>query len=199
MILTFLACAQTIRTPDGEERVRSALWIEGPRAGQPDEAFAIVANTPIPCRPEQVADDSNTPTDETAGAQEWWEAQLGTAITREGAVLFLIFLREGGTLDSVNVGPVSNPEGWGLGYRVVEAELQGRDGPYFYYSPTTVNWDARSEGTVELDRNDEFVSINANVGEWIVDVAAERCDNPALVTAIYDFAGSLSAAQLRGG
>lgn len=186
-MLFLLGCSETLTTPDGEERVRGALWIEAPFASNPDDALVIVSNSPIPCSAEEVADNPGTPADETAGALQWWEAQLATAATREGSVLLALWLHEGAKESSFTLGLGVDGTSAGVGYRVVESALEARDGPYFYYTVTENDVDRALVGTVEVEKSDLGVHVVAELEDWAAEVTAEPCENTVLVRSFYEY------------
>jgi hypothetical protein len=100
MLVFLLACATDKMTgPAGEEPVRGALYypIADPateiqfEAG--NAAVLIVANSALPCAPDTVENDPATTQDEAAEARAYWEYQLYSAFTREGALTvgFVLF------------------------------------------------------------------------------------------------------------
>lgn len=181
------SCVDTLTTPSGDERVRGALWIEAPLVSNEEDALVIVSNTPIPCEAEQVADDPNTPADETAGALEWWEAQLGTAATREGSVILALWLTGGVTESEFEIDYLGDRDGWAVAYRVVESVLEARDGPYFYYEVSEWETEQDLSGNVTVVRSEAAVRVTANLDDWATDAEAERCDNTVLVRAFYEY------------
>lgn len=186
-MLFLLGCVDTFTTPEGDERVRGALWIEAPLANNPDDALVIVSNSVIPCVAEEVADNAGTPADETAGALQWWEAQIASAVTREGTVLLALWLSGGTTKSAFDVGPDADTLSSGVGYRVIESVLEARDGPYFYYQVTESELDGALSGTVSLERGETDVRVIADLGEWAVDAQTEVCENTVLVRSFYEY------------
>ena len=186
-MLFLLGCIETLTTPEGQERVRGALWIEAPLANNPDDALVIVSNSPIPWAAEEVADNAGTPADETAGALQWWEAQIASAVTREGTVLVGLWLADGATKSAFDIGSDTESKSSGVGYRVVESALEARDGPYFYYQVTESELDGDLTGTVTLERGETAVRVTADLGEWAVDAQAEVCENTVLVRSFYEY------------
>ena len=186
VMLLLLGCTDTLTTPDGDERVRGALWIDAPVTGSEADAIVLVSNTPIPCEADEVPDDPNTPADETAGALQWWEAQLTTAATREGSVILAFWLFNAVVDADFTIDSSRDEGGWAVGYRVVEAALEARDGPYFFYTveDDETEWDLA--GDVSVVKGDESVQVTADLGEWATEVDAERCDNTVLVRAFYE-------------
>ena len=173
--LLFVGCDQL--PIDGEaERVRGALWFEPVYANLPTFAVAAIANSPLPCEPEETPPDPTTDVDEVASAEAWWAGQLGSAATREGAALVILWFPDGANAETITTPLASGQGPGGLTWRVLEAELSDRVGAISTWTPT--EWeqveDATGEATVVADQ--DSVGIEFTLGAWSGDVAAERCD-----------------------
>lgn len=188
LTLTLLGC--TFTTPDGEEPIHGALWVDDVFANFPGSAMVVVANSPLPCEPDDTEDVPATAVDEVASAESWWVAQLQSAFTREGAAAVAIWLggnaAEGGEF-------VVSPEGWltsesgrggGAALQVQEAVLLQRDGALFQYEPTEFTRDTSLQGTASATVGDTTAEVTFNLGDWRGRAVTERCVNPALASAV---------------
>ncbi len=185
MLLVLLGCG-ALATPDGEERVRGGLWLEGAFANSPGTVVALVANSPVPCEPAVVDDDPRTKADEAASAEAWWEAELGAALNREGAALLLLVLSGAGETEDFEVGgPLSLNGSVGTGsavaIRVVEAAVEESTEALHAWVPTEVEVDERLHGEAHVRPDAGVVGLTLDLGEWGATTELERCDNVDLV------------------
>lgn len=99
LVLSLLGCGMgTLDTLEGDEPLRAALYFV------PDstislalldsrQIYVLLANSTILCEPEVTEDDPTTANlDEAGAANEYWEAQFGTALIREGAIVVVMAL-----------------------------------------------------------------------------------------------------------
>ncbi len=176
MWLVFLTGCDRLTIGDEEERIRGALWFEPVYANLPGFAVAVVANSPLPCEPADTPQNPRTLVDEIASAEAWWAGQLGSAATREGAALVILWFPEGANGDEVTTDLAPGVGPGGLTWRVFEAELTDRVGAISTWNPT--QWEAVDDATGEATvvAEEDSVGIEFTLGEWSGDVTAERCD-----------------------
>lgn len=190
MLLLLVGCAE-FETPDGTERVRGALWVDGALVNA-DGAFLVVANSPVPCEAEVVPDDPATDADETASAQAWWSAQLQSALTREGAALLTLWLggtaADGGDFSLTSDGWMRDVPGGGgaVSLRVKESVASSRSGLVYVNQPVDYALDTGLEGDVSAAVADDTAQVRFDVEGWSGDVELQRCVNPALATVLVD-------------
>ncbi|GDX82654.1 hypothetical protein LBMAG42_44650 [Deltaproteobacteria bacterium] len=190
LAMTLLGCSFT--TPQGEEPIHGALWVDEVFANFPGSAMVVIANSPLPCEPEDTVDVPATAVDEVASAESWWVAQLQSAFTREGAAAVALWLggnaAEGGEF-------VVSPKGWlsadagqggGAALLVEEAVLLQRDGALFQYEPTEFTRDTALTGTASATVGDTTAEVTFDLGAWRGTATAERCVNPALSGAVVE-------------
>lgn len=189
-LLTLFACS--FLTPSGEEPIRGALWVDEVFANYPGSAMVVIANSPLPCEPDDTEDVPATAVDEVASAESWWVAQLQSAFTREGAAVVVIWLggnaAEGGEF-------VVSPNGWltpesgrggGGALLVEEAVLLERDGALFQYEPTEFTRYTELSGTASATVDDATAEVTFELGDWSGAATTERCVNRALSSAVVD-------------
>jgi hypothetical protein len=101
MLFLLAGCAPmgTLVTKDGEEPIRGAIFYPIPDPATTiqfdggDASVLLVANSALPCEPDDVENDPYTDEDEELEAQKYWEYQLYSAFSREGALTvgFVLF------------------------------------------------------------------------------------------------------------
>jgi hypothetical protein len=188
MLLWLAGCA-TFTTPDGEERVRGALWVDGALANA-DGALVVVANSPVPCRAEEVADDPATDTDEAAAASAWWEAQLQSAVTREGAAVLVLWLggdaAAGGEFTVAAEGWMGDESGQGgaMSLQVREAAAPERDGAIYLDQPVDYALRPNLTGAAAATVREADADVTFAVEGWEGTTTVERCDNPVLANVV---------------
>lgn len=185
MLLLLLACG-ALTTPDGEERVRGGLWLEGAFANSPGTVVVVLANSPVPCEPTVVEDDPRTEADEAASAEAWWEAELAAALNREGAALLLLVLSGADQVDDFEVGgalSLSGATGSGsaVAVRVVEAAVEESADALHAWVPIEVEVDERLSGEAHASPGLDVVGLTLDLGEWGASTELQRCDNVELV------------------
>lgn len=200
-----MACAGTFHAPDGPEPVRSAVWfdvngmngIEDPRV--PREALLLLLNSTVPCEVPDTEDDPRTGTvDEAAAAEQYWQAQVGSAFTREGAlaVALGLFTYEGdwegrydidatALSDAVTLLGGTSRVGYGAWYRVDESVVEDSDGVYFTYTPVDFAYDPAVAAPAWInvsERDDTLVgNFSFTPTELSGSFRAEPCDNQDLL------------------
>lgn len=188
MLLLLAGCA-TFQTPAGEERVRGALWVDGAITNAAG-AFVIVANSPVPCEAEPTEDDPTTETDEAAGAVGWWQAQLQSAVSREGTQVLAIWLggdaASGGDFMVDAAGWMRDDPGVGGAFAlsVTESAASERDGAIFVNEPYDYVLKSDLEGSVTASVNDLQAEVTFDLGPWAGTVTTERCENAELATLV---------------
>lgn len=219
-LLLLTGCLGTLRSSEGSDLVRGALWFAGREgvlngsetsgADTPNQALVLLANSQLPCAPDDVEDDPETGLDEAAAAKQFWQAQVASAFSREGAVVVLLGLYTwSDTLTGdYAVSPdalqehltllASEPRvGFGAWMRVNEAEVEETSGLFYTYVDTDVDYEAAADETSSVSftvagglerevRDGERAS-----GEFQLEPSgmsgtfhAERCDNDTLYTAV---------------
>jgi hypothetical protein len=184
-LLWLLACG-SIQTPGGTERVRGGLWVEGAFASRPGDVVVVLANSPLPCRPEDTEDLPTTIPDEAAGAEAWWQAQFAAAWTREDAVVLVAFLGGADTVESFTLAgrPRLGPKagtGSAVALRVEEAAVAEVDGAVYTYEAVERTVATGLTGELTAAAAGEGFSVALDLGEWGADADVARCDNPQLV------------------
>lgn len=183
-VLLLVGCADVLHTERGDEPVRGALWVEGLYANVPEYTALVVANSPLPCAPEAVEDDPATDdVDEAASATTWWQAQVRSAFTREGAVVLWVWFPAGDADPQVVLG-ASEPGGFGFRWRVEEAALAAREGAVSTWQPTEWQLDSDDRGVAVLAGADTHMTAEVELGEWSGAWEAERCDRPQTAAAL---------------
>ncbi|MFZ5479908.1 MAG: hypothetical protein ACOZNI_24300 [Myxococcota bacterium] len=173
LLATLFACADKIVHEDGEELVRGALFYEIPDPAQTIQfeggraAVVVVANSPIPCRPETSENDPTTLQDEAAEAEDYWLLQLGSAFTREGAFVvgFVVF-----------VDPDVEMKGE---YHMASAALDDADDLVALHPRLSTGFWLHVEEAGVLDDDEE-----GGFGAWevIAQDGEDRLDDPAQLT-----------------
>lgn len=205
LIGALAGCGGTIRTADGVEPIRGALWF-GPDAVGEDasQMLVVLANSPFPCAAEDVADDPATSSDEAAAAAAYWQAQLGSALAREGAWVVVLRLVSRGT-DPLGVYPLDptaldDPDGalaglprvgFGAWAHVVESAVTATDGLVSAYAITTLDEDvAEAPGVATLDALSDGGTLSGTAALLPADVSvrfdAERCTNADLAGVVLE-------------
>jgi hypothetical protein len=201
-LLTIAGCMGTLRSDEGADRVRSALWFSG-NADGPTETLVLIANSALPCAPEDTTDDPETGLDEQAAALQYWNAQVASAFSREGAIVVMLglytwtpavegdyALTEEGLAQHLSLLEASPRVGFGAWLKVIESEVTETNGIFSNTTATEVDFDAAaaSPSHATLDERDgERLS-----GEFALEPAgvagsfhAEQCSNSDLYTAIF--------------
>lgn len=196
LAVSLAGCAGTIHTPDGDEPIRSALWFDPAAVGaDASQTLVVLANSPLPCAPEDVADDPSTGTDEAAAAAAYWQAELDSAVAREGAWVVVAGLVTGDAdrrgaypLDpaglrypTAGLGPRG---GFGAYAHVVESAVTATDGLVSDYAITAFDSDfGQPPSVVTIDADDgdtlsgALLLLPARVS---AEFAAQRCTNTDL-------------------
>lgn len=188
LTLTLLGC--TFTTPQGEMPIHGALWVDEVFANFPGSAMVVIANSPLPCEPDDVEDVPATAVDEVASAESWWVAQLQSAFTREGAAAVALWLggdaAEGGEFVVSRDGWLTTTahRGGGAALQVQEAVLLQRDGALFQYEPTELTRDTALAGTASATVGDITAEVTFDLGDWRGTATTARCVNPALSSAV---------------
>ena len=151
-------------------------------------ALVVVANSPVPCAPDDRADDPSTTPDEAAAAISWWHAQLASAATREGATLAVFWVGDAvdGQVELTTDGWLGNDPALGGGYllQVREAAVESRDGLVYANQPTHASLDQASTGTVTSTLAETTAEVEFASGEWAGKVTLERCENAELLPTV---------------
>lgn len=209
MLWSLLACTGTFHTEEGPDEVRSALWfdvttlegIEDPAV--PRQSLLLLLNSTLPCRAPEVENDPDTPdVDEAAAAVRYWQAQLYTAFSREGALAVAMGLY---TYEPEWTGEYSfyantfahatdrlreeSRVAYGAWYRVDEAALIEADGVYYVYEPTRVTPGVGVEDPAWVrvtTRGDAHLAgqFSFTPTELSGTFRAEACDNGELLDAV---------------
>lgn len=213
-------CMGTLRSAEGTDLIRGAVWFAGREAelngtatsdtpDTPLQTLTLLSNSTLPCEPEQVTDDPETGIDEAAAAQEYWQAQVLSAFTREGAVLVLLgaYTWSDALTGDYTVSPealqdhlallATTPRvGFGAWMRVNEAAVDESTGMFFSYTDTDIDFDAgAAEGStlsLAVQGNlDNELGGETLTGDFDLQPSgmkghfrADRCRNDALYTAI---------------
>lgn len=188
-------CMGTLRTPDGADRVRGALWFEAPDAAPGlHAAVVLVTNSRLPCAAPEVEDDPDTPDDEAAAARIYWSGEVVSAFTREGAVVVAMVLytrlSDWDGAYAVSADPQSG-DAWSASraasaawYEVQEAELVGVDGLFYQYSPTLLQYDDPVDAPGDIEVAVDGETMEGTFSFLSSDVSgrfqADTCDNEAL-------------------
>lgn len=211
-IVTLAGCTDVLRSPTGTETLRGGLWFDevlDDTSGQTHASLLLLANSPLPCNPEAVADDPDTTDDEAASAQVYWQGQIASALTREHAFVVAIELLSHstvwtGTYDVDNttvynavasLNASSNPA-WAFWFQIQEATLDDNDGFFYTYIPTLVAYDnaVPAPGTVNVeedgDRLDGDFLFSADHVSGTFGV--ERCDNQSLYNQLWQYLLNIS-------
>ncbi len=160
-------------TPDGEERVRGALWLEAP-FGNEASAIGVVTNSVLPCEAE-VSDDPDTVTDESAEALGWWGDTVEAAMAREGSVVVVMFLANASGDYALGTGGAP-----AAAYRVDESSWTSDGRQVDAY---TLDDARRGDATVDAS-GDTQVLVDFAFDGWAAAVPLDRCDNDRLVNAV---------------
>ena len=219
-LVVLTGCMGTLRSAEGPDEIRGALWFAG-REGAlngtsigsgddtPVEALTLLANSTLPCRADDVADDPETGIDEAAAAKSYWQAQVAAAFTREGAILVLLgaytwsdsltgdYAVSASALENHLDDLATEPRvGFGAWMRVNEAKVDDSTGLFYSYTDTDVDFDpgAGSSSTLSLDvlgQPATLADAETMTGQFDLQPSgmsghfrAERCDNDALYTAL---------------
>lgn len=220
MVLLFalVGCTDVLRTPTGDETLRGALWFEDvldAGSTQTHASLLILSNSSLPCNADTVEDDPDTTEDEAASAQIFWQGQIASAFTREGAFLVAIELLSHSTewsgsyeIDDTTIfNPTAalalmpNPA-WGVWFQIQEATLEDTDGFFYTYTPTLVEYDSAvaPPGTVNAEAGDDHIE-----GDFTFDAdhvsgtyGADRCDNTALYNQLWQYVLNVSSVVYGG-
>jgi len=209
MVWTLLACTGTFHTDQGPDAVRSALWfdvttlegVEDPAV--PRQSLLLLLNSTLPCRAEDVENDPATADiDEAAAATRYWQAQLYTAFSREGAlaVAIALYTYEPDWSGEYSFYPNTftraadrlaeeSRVAYGAWYRVDEAALLEADGVYYLYEPTQVTpgigVDDPAWAVVDARGDDQLAGqFSFTPTELSGTFRAEACDNGVLLDAV---------------
>ncbi len=222
VLLLLVGCMGHLKSSEGSDEVRGALWFAGREAvlngteapgdatDTPYEMMVLVANSQLPCAPDDVEDDPATGLDEAAAAETFWQAQVSSAFAREGAIVVLLGLytwSDGLTGDYAITADAlqdhlallaSAPRvGFGAWMRVNEAAVDQSDGLFYTYTDTDVDYEAAagvgSAASVDVlgAPDDELADGERLKGNFNLEPSgmsggfrAERCDNLTLYTAV---------------
>lgn len=220
LLFALLACAPgELSTEDGPDTLRAALFFApdaslSVAARGTRQVYVLLANSTVPCEPDDVEDDPTTEADETNVAREYWMAQLYTAFSREGARVVLATLITGAEVDWLGRydadadawDPTSAAErvaehdrvaaaAW---FHVEEAAVDDING-VLYASEIEI---VESEHERAVDGGGFDIVAKDSVLEGAFDFpeadlsgrfTADRCDNAELLTALYHALWTLSA------
>lgn len=203
----------TFETRDGNDEVRAALYFAPESALTLElydarQVYLLLANSTVPCWPDDVEDDPRTPTlDEEAAAQSYWEAQLLTAFSRENALAVAMTLSVDATSDWIGRYSL-HEDAWdqasmeryvatdqrvaaGAWYRVVESS-NGDNSGVLYAADVSVDEEAYdlevgAPAWVDVEAKDTelvgtFDFAPTKLGGSFI---AERCDNLDLLELLY--------------
>lgn len=214
-LLALLACGPgTFTTRDGTESIRGALYfapdttlsleLNGSR-----QIWILLANSTLPCAPEDVEDDPTTATDEVAAAKSYWAAQVATAFAREGALSVAMVLGVGAEEDWL--GRYSfHSDAWdadaaasyvatdgkvaaGAWYRVVEAAVEEGNGVLYADQGAITTTEEEHDleigapAWVDVTRKDTELAGTFSFAPASLtgEFKAERCDNLDLLSDLY--------------
>ena len=202
-LLTLAGCMGALRTEDGADRIRGALWFADDADG-PTETLVLLSNSALPCAAEDTPDDPETGLDEQAAALQYWQAQAASAFTREGAIVVMLGLYTWNTAQQgdyalsadgleqhLSLLEASPRVGFGTWLRVLESEVTESNGVFSNYTVTDLDFEAAaaapSHATLD-ERAGERLSGDFDLGSSGIsgDFHAEHCDNPALYTAVFN-------------
>lgn len=219
-LLLLTGCLGTLRSSEGSDLVRGALWFAGREgvlngsettgAETPNSVLVLLANSQLPCAPDDVEDDPETGLDEAAAAKEFWQAQVASAFSREGAVVVLLGLYtwSDALTGDYAVSPdaledhlsllSSEPRvGFGAWMRVNEAEVDETSGMFYSYVDTDVDFEAGADETSAMSfsvaggLDHEVRDGERASGDFQLQPSgmsgtfhADRCDNDTLYTAV---------------
>ena len=181
------ACVDLLHTDAGDERIRGALWAEGLVANQPTAAALVITNSPLPCAPATDEDDATTEVDEAAIAHIWWEAELGAALSREGAAALVVWMPDPTAPFQEGAGTLAGT------LRVDEAELATQDGVTSTWTVTERTLAVASEGDLRAEPADGGFDVDVAVLGWSATTRVARCDEPALAQAVWPMLLALDA------
>lgn len=209
LLLLALACVGTFQTDDGPDAVRTALYFDVNAAegttnpAVPREIIILLLNSTVPCRAPEVENDPETDTvDEAAAAVQYWQAQLYSAFSREGALAVAMGLYtyepdwEGRyTFEAdafTNARDLLESEtrvAFGSWYRVDEAVLLEADGVFYTYAATDVSFGAAVADPAWLNlragRNGALAgNFSFTPTELSGNFEAVACDNRDLLEAL---------------
>lgn len=191
-------CMGTLRTPDGADRVRGALWFEDPlQFAGAHRAVVLVTNSRLPCVTDDVEDDPDTVEDEAAAAEVYWRGEVVSAFTREGTVVvgMALYTRQSSWDGdySVDASAWTGAEelliyesgvGAAAWYEVQEAALVGSDGLFYQYTPTLLQYDEAVDAPGSIEVTEEGSALDGSFTFTTSNVSgrfrAERCDNEDL-------------------
>ena len=205
-------------TEDGPEPLRGALFFAPDSTvtlalQETRQVYLVLANSTLPCAPEDVEDDPATLADETLAARAYWGAQFATAFAREGARVVVLLLSvgseedwlgryplRGDALDLAALGEYVAADGRaaaGGWYSVEESSVADANG--VLYASSMVGDEAAFDLAVD---DPAWVDVSAKdaVVEGTFDFTplsfrgtfvAERCDNTELLTELYQRLGAL--------
>ncbi len=209
MLLGLLGCSGTFHTDQGGDAVRSALYfdvnaLEGITNPEvPSEVLILLLNSTVPCRAPEVENDPATATvDEAAAAVEYWQAQVYSAFSREGALAVAMGLytyepawdgrysfHPTAFTDARDLLQAETRVAFGSWYRVDEAVLLDSQGVFYTYSPTDISFDAAVGEPAWLNlaaQGDDTLSGNFSFTptELSGNFSAQGCDNRELLDAL---------------
>lgn len=217
MILLLFGCMGSLHSSEGSDRIRGALWFagreselngtasEGEGATTPNAALVILANSTLPCEPEQV-ESSDDGLDQAAAAEQYWGGQVLSAFSREGAIVVLLGLytwsdglsgdyaiSENALQDHLDLLAAEPRVGFGAWVRVNESAVDETYGMFSTYAITDIDYEpaagAASEVSVAVRGNpeDEVADGETLTGDFVLEPSgmsgafrAERCDNRTL-------------------
>lgn len=208
MLLVLLACTGNFHSDTGQDAVRTALFfdvntLEGvTNPAVPRELLLLLLNSTVPCRAPEVENDPDTDIDEAAAAVQYWQAQVYTSFSREGALAVAMglytyepdwdgaytFHTEAFT-GARDLLQGETRVGFGAWYRVDEAVLTDADGVYYTYSPTQVSFQAAVDEPAWLnvataDTEHLSGSFSFTPTELSGNFRAAACDNRDLLDAL---------------
>ena len=209
MLLALVGCSGTFHTDQGQDAVRSALSfdvnaLEGiTNPAVPREVVILLLNSTVPCRAPEVENDPGTTTvDEAAAAAEYWQAQVYSAFSREGALAVAMGLytyepawdgrysfHPTAFTDARDLLQAETRVAFGSWYRVDEAVVLDAQGVFSTYRPTDISYDAAvsepawlnltTSGAGTLSGNFSFTPT-----ELSGTFSAEGCENRELLDAL---------------
>lgn len=170
-LLVLFGCADRVVTPSGPDFVRAAVWLEVSTPAllafpDGDVLLGLVLNSDFPCEPEDLRDDPDTEhLDEEEMAELYWDAQLASALTREGAFVagYLLYREPGqvwrGAWD-LHEDTMFDPQAR------VEAD-GGRAAAGFWYHVTDAGVDDRDEALLQNETETYEADFQVAAPAWV--------------------------------
>lgn len=205
-LLALMACADRVVTPSGRDYVRAAVWLEVSTPAllafpDGDVLLGLVLNSDLPCEPEDVDDDPDTDhLNEQDMADNYWDAQLASALFREGAFVagYLLYREPGqrwqGAWD-LHEDTMFDPQARaaagggraaaGFWYHVTDAGVEDRDEALLVNETETYEADFQvaAPAWVDVDSTEEGV-LEGAFDYWPAQASgtfhAERCTSDQL-------------------